>query len=293
MANDCILNETTCFHGPLDAALDLSPAVTEVTNTRHRCYVVALTLSLPPYHFHLRIAGAVPDQYCPSSSPVGAALQAAHKDLGKVDFSTPEGLLAGLGYAITRPGHCYQLQQANLASERSGVSGVHQWSVMLPTSARVVQEVYEPLIGIQYPMLCSCKNGRWQIGTGSIRLNEKKPAGLRFVHWIYQDPREATRADPPPESARAVYLQIESWLAVQAEEPDNIPVLTTRKDSATSLRSFCHQSRRNTNIETAVNMAGATAKHCIILHGQSSFLSGHSNRSDFDKECYTRPNVRF
>ena len=28
-----------------------------------------------------------------------------------------------------------------------------------------------------------------------------------------------------------------------------------------------------------------------VLHGQSSFLSGHSNRSDFDKECYTRANV--
>ena len=224
------------------------------------------------------------EEHCPSSSPVGAALQAAHKDLGKVDFRTPEGLLAGLGYAITRPGHCYQFQQANLTSDRSGVSGVHQWSVMLPTSA--------PLIGIQYPMLCSCKNGRWQIGTGSIRLNEQKPTGLRFVQWIHQDPREATCPDPPPESTRTVYLQIESWLAVQAEEPDNILVLTTRKDSATNLRSFCHQSRRNTNVETAVKVAGATAKHCVVLHGQSSFLSGHSNRSDFDKECYTRANVQ-
>ena len=81
----------------------------------------------------------------------------------------------------------------------------------------LAQEVYKPLIGTQYRMLCSCKNGRWQIGTGSIRLDEKKPT---------------------------VYLQIESWLAVQAEKPDNILVLTTRKDSATSLRSFCHQSRR-------------------------------------------------
>ena len=162
---------------------------------------------------------------------------------------------------------------------------------MLPTSARVAQEVYELLIGIQYPMLCSCKNGRWQTGTGSIRQNEQKPTGLRFVQWIHHDPREATRANPPPESTRAVYLQIESWLPVQAEEPDNILVLTTRKESANSLRSFCHQSRRNTNVETAVKVAGATAKHCIVLHGQSSFLSGHSNRSDFDKECYTRANV--
>ena len=111
------------------------------------------------------------------------------------------------------------------------------------------------------------------------------------MQWIHHDPREAARADPPPESTRAVYLQIESWLPVKEEEQDNILVLTTRKESAHSLRSFCHQSRRNTNVETAVKVAGATAKHCIVLHGQSSFLSSHSNRSDFDKECYTRANV--
>ena len=36
-------------------------------------------------------------------SSLSLTVRAAHKDLGKVDFSTPEGLLAGLGYAITRP----------------------------------------------------------------------------------------------------------------------------------------------------------------------------------------------
>ena len=85
---------------------------------------------------------------------------------------------------------------------------------------------------------------------------------------------------------------IESWLPVE-EEGDNILVLTTRKDSAHSLRSFCQQSRRSTNVETAVKVAGATARHCTVLHGQSSFLSGHSNRSDFDKQCYTRADVAF
>ena len=118
---------------------------------------------------------------CPCSTPVGAALQAAHKDLWKVDFDTPEGLLAGLGYAITRPGHGFHFQQASTASDRSGVSGIHQWSVMLPTSARVAQEVYEPLSGIQYPMLCSLKNGQWHIGTGSIRKYEANTTGLRFA----------------------------------------------------------------------------------------------------------------
>ena len=35
---------------------------------------------------------------------------------------------------------------------------------MLPTSARVAQEVYEPLIGVHYPMLCNVKKDNWQIG---------------------------------------------------------------------------------------------------------------------------------
>ena len=75
-ASVCSTDDKTCFlarhevattggcptvvHGSLDATIDLSSAVTEVANTRHRCYIVALTLKLPPNHFHLRIAGVVP-----------------------------------------------------------------------------------------------------------------------------------------------------------------------------------------------------------------------------------------
>ena len=67
-------------------------------------------------------------------------------------MNVPEGLLVSLGYAITRPGHSLEFHEAKSAAARSGFSGVHQWSVMLPTSARVAQEVYGPLIGIQYPV---------------------------------------------------------------------------------------------------------------------------------------------
>ena len=67
------------------------------------------------------------------------------------------------------------------------MTGVHQWSVLLPTSARVAQEVYEPLIGIQYPMLCGPKNGQWHIGTVSIREQGAMATGLRFVNWVHHD----------------------------------------------------------------------------------------------------------
>ena len=55
--------------------------------------------------------------------------------------------------------------------------------LMLPTSARVAQAVYEPLIGIQYPMLCSRLGDTWQIGTASIREDQLVATGLRFVQW--------------------------------------------------------------------------------------------------------------
>ena len=152
---------------------------------------------------------------------------------------------------------------------------------------------YEPLIGIQYPMLCSVKNGSWHIGTVSIRDKGAMATGLRFVHWVHHDQREEARAVPPPEATSAVYRQIEQWLPVEDEARDNILVLTTRTQSAQNLQSFFQQSGRRANAETAVKVAGATARHCIVLRGKSNFLSGASRGTDYDQGCYTRANVAY
>ena len=40
-------------------------------------------------------------------------------------------------------------------------------------------------------------------------------------------------------------------------------------------------------------MAGATAKHCIVIHGVSTFLSGEGRHLDYDQECFTRANVAY
>ena len=47
------------------------------------------------------------------------------------------------------------------------------------------------------------------------------------------------------------------------------------------------------NAETAVKVAGATAKHCIVIHGVSTFLSGEGRHLDYDQECFTRANVAY
>ena len=38
---------------------------------------------------------------------------------------------------------------------------------------------------------------------------------------------------------------------------------------------------------------GATAKHCVIIHGWTSFLSGNGQNLDFDQECFTRAIVAY
>ena len=205
------------------------------------------------------------------------------------------GLIAGRGYALTRPGHMFQFHQASTAEERSGLAGVHQWSIMLPTSARVAQEVYEPLIGIHCPMLCNVKNGTWQIGTSSIRAEDQLATGFRFVNWVHDASDPEIRAVPTPAATNAVYRQLEQWLPMTDRETDNVLALTTRTYSAQRLQGFFQQSGRRANAETAVKVAGATAKHCVVLHGKSTFLSGTctSRGDDYDHECYTRANVAY
>ena len=69
--------------------------------------------------------------------------------------------------------------------------------------------------------------------------------------------------------------------------------LTTTRISATILQNYFHATGKQANAETAVKVAGATAKHCIVIHGRTSFLSGNGWNADFDKECYTRANVAY
>ena len=71
-------------------------------------------------------------------------------------------------------------------------------------------------------------------------------------------------------------------------ETDNVLALTTRTPSAQHLQGFFQQSHWRANAETAVKVAGATAKHCVVLHGKSTFLSGTSSGNDFGHECNTR-----
>ena len=228
-----------------------------------------------------------------ATSSFACQLQSTYKDLSRVDLDLPEGLLVGLGYAATSPDSPLDFRQAQTAAERSGVASPHCWSLMLPTSARVAQEVYEPLIGIQYPMLCSRMGDTWQIGTTSIREDQWIATGLRFVHWCHASPNVQARQNPNNDPTVRVYQHLEDQLTKAGSDTDDILALTTTREGATNLRNYFSIAGKKANAETAVKVAGATAKHCIVIHGVSTFLSGEGRNLDYDQECFTRANVAY
>ena len=153
---------------------------------------------------------------------------------------------------------------------------------MLPTSARVAQEVYEPLIGIQYPMLCSRLGDTWQIGTASIREDQLIASGLRFVHWRHASDNVDARNDPKNNPTVRVYQHLEDALTKAGAGNEGILALTTTREGAQNLRNYFDLTGKKANAETAVKVAGATARHCIVIHGPSTFLSGARQNLDFD-----------
>ena len=80
---------------------------------------------------------------------------------------------------------------------------------MPPTSARVSQEAQEPLIGVQYPMLCSRMDNIWQIGTASVREDHCAATGLRFVHWRHESQSDEAQHDPQNNPTVQVYQHLE------------------------------------------------------------------------------------
>lgn len=55
-------------------------------------------------------------------------------------------------------------------------------TLILPTSSRVPQ-VYETVIGVQYPMLCNHGPTGWSAGTGTRRTDYSEPTGFRYIFW--------------------------------------------------------------------------------------------------------------
>ena len=101
------------------------------------------------------------------------------------------------------------------------------------------------------------------------------------------------RQNPKNDPTVRVYQHLEDQLTKAGADTDDILALTTTREGATNLRNYFSIAGKKANAETAVKVAGATAKHCIVIHGVSTFLSGEGHNLDYDQECFTRANVAY
>ena len=69
-------------------------------------------------------------------------------------FHSPTGTTLALLHLLGQADAGIHLHQASTAMEAAGLASQHKWGIILPTSARVANSIYEPAIATIYPTLC-------------------------------------------------------------------------------------------------------------------------------------------
>ena len=73
--------------------------------------------------------------------------------------------------------------QAVLNSQTAGVSDIHAWGLMLPSSSRVSPVTYHSVVAVRYPDLCRDINDMWELGSFASGGLPDKPPGFQLVLW--------------------------------------------------------------------------------------------------------------
>ena len=73
--------------------------------------------------------------------------------------------------------------QAVLNSQTAGVSDIHAWGLMLPSSSRVSPITYHSVVAVRYPDLCRYIKCAWELGSFASGGLPHKPPGFQFVLW--------------------------------------------------------------------------------------------------------------
>ena len=73
--------------------------------------------------------------------------------------------------------------QAVLNSHTAGVSDIHAWGLMLPSSSRVSPVTYHSVVAVRYPDLCRLSNDMWELGSFASGGLPDRPPGFQAVLW--------------------------------------------------------------------------------------------------------------
>ena len=183
--------------------------------------------------------------------------------------------------------------QAVLNSHTAGVSDIHAWGLMLPSSSRVSPVTYHSVVAVRYPDLCRLINDMWELGSFASGGLPDRPPGFQFVLWDTNARINGLVAT----DLETLVSQVLSPFPRNAGFADGLFVMTTATDHKNNLnRSVLKKDyARTLRVETIANSAGGTAQVAIVAQPSIGFLNTkyYSNGSPTEdtEDCLGRITV--
>ena len=169
--------------------------------------------------------------------------------------------------------------QAVLNSHTAGVSDIHAWGLMLPSSSRVSPVTYHSVVAVRYPDLCRLINDIWELGSFASEGLPDRPPGFQFVLWDTNAKINGLVAT----DLETLVSQVLSLFPMNAGFADGLFVMTTATDHKNNLnRSVLKKDNARTlRVETIANSAGGTAQVAIVAQPSIGILNAkyYSNGS--------------
>ena len=183
--------------------------------------------------------------------------------------------------------------QATLNSQTAGVSDIHAWGLMLPSSSRVSPVTYHAVVAVRYPALCRQVNGVWELGSFASGGLPDKPPGFQLVLWDTNARINGLVAT----DLETLVSEVLTSFPCNAGFADGLFTMTTATDHKNNLnRSVLKRDYvRTLRVETIANSAGGTAQVSIVAQPSIGFLNTkyYSNGSPTEdtEDCLGRITV--
>ena len=183
--------------------------------------------------------------------------------------------------------------QAVLNSQTAGVSDIHAWGLMLPSSSRVSPVTYHAVVAVRYPDLCRQINGLWELGSFASGGLPDKPPGFQLVLWDTNARINGLVAT----DLETLVSEVLTPFPHNAGFADGLFIMTTATDHKNNLnRSVLKRDYvRPLRVETIANSAGGTAQVSIVAQPSIGFLNTkyYSNGSPTEdtEDCLGRITV--
>ena len=160
--------------------------------------------------------------------------------------------------------------QAELNSHTAGVSDIHAWGLMLPSSSRVSPVTYHSVVAVRYPDLCKFMHSRWELGSFASGESVETP-GYQFILWDTNAKINGLVAA----DLETLVSQVLSEFPYNTGFADGLFVMTTATDHKNNLnRSILKKDYvRTLRVETIANSAGGTAAVAMVTQPSTGFLN--------------------